>query len=533
MAGAIRGWGTPEPMSSWWAASMLVIVVACTTSSTPPTTADTDTTETPPPTSTSDPATATTAPPESTSPPTTITGASGAAGVGDELYPGLGNGGYDVSHYDLHLEVDPATGSLEGAAVVTATATQDLSSFNLDLVGLTVETAIVDGEGAEFSRDARELTLVPAEPIGEGDRFSARVVYGGVPSPASDGVPFGGGWQRANDLVYVIDEPDGASSWFPANDHPLDPATFTISLDVPSGYQTVTSGLPLSGIDDPGAADVWEIPEETVPYLVALAVGEFERLDQEPIGDVELTVWYPAGEFPEEALGPFDAHAEMLAHFGGLFGPYPFDRYGALVVDDPDLAAALETQTLPTYGAPTLGAGEAIVAHELAHQWFGNSVRLARWRDIWLNEGFATFAQWLWLEHTEGRAAFDRAVTDAYALMSGAAFVDGRDETEAVRLARDRFPPPANPSAEDLFNPSVYLRGGLALVALRDREGDGATLELVRTWHDTFGGQAVTSTEFETLVADELGGDAAGVLDQHLRDPLPPAMPERGLEPLG
>ena len=532
------------------AVGALVAATACAPAQTDvarPTTADPgpsvttsvqpSTTGVPPPTSTGN--STSTGSPSTTSGTSPTTAGSGplarpgAAGIGDDLYPTLGNGGYDAVHYDLVLHVDPAEPDISAETTLTAVAQQGLSSFNLDLVGLDVGSVTVDGVDASFDREARELIVTPARPIASGAEFTVEVAYAGVPSPASSAVPFGGGWQRAEGVVYVVDQPDGAASWFPVNDHPLDPATFTITLDVPPGSDTVTSGVAVSGQGEPDQADVWEIPEQTAPYLVALAVGDFERLDQEPAEGVDLTVWYPEGLSPA-ALAPFDAHADMLGYFGERFGPYPFDRYGALVIDDPELGAALETQTLSTYGLPTLELGEQIVAHELVHQWFGDAVRVAEWQDIWLNEGFATFGQWLWVEAVEGVGAYDRSVRQAYELMSGHAFLQEVDDpASAARLARLRFPPPSDPPADELFNASVYLRGGLALVAVRDQVGDDAMFDLVRTWYERSAGRAVLDSELESLVAESLGDDAVATLRDHLHDALPPAMPGRGLEPLG
>jgi aminopeptidase N len=365
--------------------------------------------------------------------------------------------------------------------------------------------------------------------LATGTEFETEVRYSGVPAPESSAVPFGGGWQGRDGLFYVIDQPDGAASWFPANDHPRDTATFRIALDIPAGFDTVTSGVPVSGLDDDSAPDVWEVPEETAPYLVALAIGEFTRLDQEPAGEIELVVWHPP-DLPASLLEPFAAHSDMLAFFSERFGDYPFDRYGAVVIDDFELGAALETQTLSTFGVPALGLGEEVVAHELAHQWFGDSVRVDSWGDIWLNEGFATFSQWLWAEETMGTSAYDQLVANAYRLMSGGLFAT--PQSSGADEARQAFPPPAEPLAGDLFNPSVYQRGGLALVALRDLVGDEAMFDFVRGWYSRSAGSTKTTAEFLAFVDDVLGGPAPAAVREHLFADLPPAMEDRGLLPV-
>lgn len=457
--------------------------------------------------------TTTTAPTTTT---TVLVGSPGAPGIGDDLFPELGNGGYDVLHYELALVVDLASGALDATAVITATATQNLSSFNLDLVGLEVSVVEVDGSAAEFSHEGRELVVKPRSVIADGSEFETKVSYAGVPESLTSTVPFGNGWRTAPTVTYVVSQPDGAATWFPANDHPRDPATFTISIDPGPGYETVTSGVLVSD----GKPDVWEIMEPTPPYLVALAIGEFERLDQEPFGAVPLVVWHPPG-LGDALLRPFEAHGEMLEFFTGFLGPYPFDRYGALVIDDLDLGAALETQTLSTFGLPALA--EDVAAHELVHQWFGNSVRLESWSDIWLNEGLATYGQWLWINETRGSAAFDAEIAGAYRLMSGVGLEGGAPE------AALRFPPPAHPTATGLFNPSVYLRGGLAMVGLADEIGAEEMRELLGEWATRSAGSTVTTDDFVALVDEWAGPAAVSVLRAHLDDDLPPDLPERGL----
>lgn len=459
-----------------------------------------------------------------TSPPS-----AGAAGIGDSLFPDLGNGGYEVDHYDLDLAIDPVAGTLRGTATLDATAQESLSSFNLDLVGLEVDAVAVDGEPASTRHEGRDLAIRPRRILEAGSGFEVTVDYHGQPQVGTAAVPFGGGWQQEGDTVYVIDEPDGAQSWFPANDHPRDAATFTITLSVPPGYDTVTSGLPISGLDDPDLPDIWNIPEQTATYLVAMAVGHFRHEVLTPAGPVGLTLWYPP-DINQGLLEPFRHQAEMIDLFSDRFGAFPFDRYGALIIEDPGLGGALETQTLSTFGTPILPLGEQLVAHEMAHQWFGDTVRLENWSDVWLNEGFATFAQWLWLEHRDGQAAYNQAVANAYDLMSGASLAEG---SQGPALAMMRFPPPIRPVPNDLFNRSVYLRGGLALVAVRDEVGDDTMWEILTQWHERYGGATATTADFEGLVTELAGPSAAETLADQLSSPLPPAMPTRGLAPPG
>ncbi len=453
----------------------------------------------------------------------------GAAGIGDSLYPGLGNGGYEVDHYDLDLAIDPEAGTLEGTATISATAKENLAGFNLDLVGLDVDAVTVDGEPVFNQHEGRELAIRPGAVLRAGTGFEVTVNYHGEPLPGTAAVPLGGGWQNEGDMVYVIDEPDGAASWFPANDHPRDPATFTITLTVPAGYDTVTSGRAVSGLGDPDQPDKWDIPEQTATYLVAMAIGHFEHEELAPAGSVDLSLWYPP-DLDHSLLEPFHRQAEMIDFFSERFGDFPFARYGALIIDDPSLGAALETQTLSTFGTPILPLGEQLVAHEMAHQWFGDTVRLQNWSDVWLNEGFATLAQWLWLEHRSGQTAYNTAVSNAYNLMSGASLAQG---SEGPALARLRFPPPTRPAPNDLFNRSVYLRGGLALVALRDEVGDDLMWRILTRWHERYGGSTATTEDFVGLVQEMAGTSAARILSDQLSNPLPPAMPARGLAPPG
>lgn len=471
----------------------------------------------------------TSVPAGSTSAPTTFPAEPAPSGIGDRLYPALGNGGYDVERYAFTVGLED--GGVEASATIDMALTEDLSSLNLDLAGLEVVSVLVDGEPADFAQEGRELVVVVG---GEaGTSIEVTVDYGGVPSavPAA-AVPFAPGWQDGNGVSYLFSQPDGAQSLFPVNDHPLDRADVELTITVPDGLEVISGGELVAEATVGGETSVTWSMDDIAPYLIPLGIGDFELVSDREVDGVRYDVWASSALSELPQLDVFDAQPDIVAFFEERFGRYPFDRAGALVVDD-ELAAALETQTIPTYTRVSVGWGEVVVAHELAHQWFGDWIALAQWDDIWLNEGFATFAHWLWIEERQGSDAYDREIVDAYETFSGARFAaGGADPADAVERAIDAFPPPDHPRASDLFNPSVYERAGLTLVAMRDRVGDEAMFEFTRTYAQRLGGGTTSTQQFLDVVDEVLGSDVAALAERWIGDPLPPAMPERGLSPL-
>ncbi|MFO7548166.1 MAG: M1 family metallopeptidase [Acidimicrobiia bacterium] len=476
--------------------------------------------------------------PTTTIPTTTTTSTApapiGAPGIGDRLYPALGNGGYDVLHYTIDLGVDPEAGSVDGATTITAVALQDLGGLHLDLAGLEVGSVALGTAGedpvpARHERRGRELVIVPGAPIVAGVEFQVVVEYAGVPEPVPAGaVPFAPGWRRAKDSFYVFSQPDGAQSWFPTNDHPADKATVELVVRLPEGWQAVSGGR--ADHPSPGVFR-WRYEQPVAPYLVGLAIGTFVERTEE-VGGMTFTTWFdPAVE--GGLLDAFGLQPEIIEFFEERFGPYPFDAVGAVVVND-DLAAALETQMVPTYTVASMAWGDVVIAHELAHQWFGNSVSVAQWDDIWLNEGLATFAHWLWIEHRHGTSVYDGQVEAAHRRFSGAELADqGVPAAEARRRAAEAYPPPDFPRPDDLFTVSVYERGALALVALRDLTGDEVTFQVLRTWTARFAYGNATTEDFLGLVAEVAGPEVAAVVEAWIRDAEVPSMPGRNLEPPG
>jgi aminopeptidase N len=429
------------------------------------------------------------------------TASAGATTVNDPYVGDFGNGGYDVESYDLALDWDPASTRLDGVTTIEAAATQGLTAFNLELTGFDVASVEVDGKSADFVRAADELTITPSAPIALGDDFTTVVAYAGTPIDneftASDvGRP--SGWHTRNEFVYIAGEPLSASTFHPSNDHPSDKASFTYRITAPSGLTVAANGT-LEDTMVEGDRTTWTFvqPDPQTTYLTTLVIGDFTVVDDGasqsgvPVRNVFDT------DLATEVGPIFDAQPAMIDAFEALFGPYPFEVYGSVVVND-SFGGALETQTLSIFGADVLGFGnaQAIVAHELAHQWFGNHVSVERWEDIWLNEGFATYGEALWEEAADPDFSYENWIRRL--LLAGPAL---------ERHVQD-------PGPRELFGIQVYLRGGFTLHALRVRVGDDVFFDILRTWNERFGGSSATTDDFQ-LLAEELSGDE---LDQFFDD---------------
>lgn len=462
-----------------WAAT-LAVVAACTTATRtdrPPSTVNTSTTVTTP----------------------TVPAVDAAAGLGDRMFPDLGNSGYDATAYEVELTIDGGLGEVEGRTSMIAVASVTLRSFVLDFVGYQVFSVTVDDEGATWARSGRDLRITPSRPVGMGETFTVVTEFGGSMEPVSlTEFPFPTGWQTGDGNRFLFSQPDGASGVFPVNDHPSDRADVRLAVTVPAPNVVVSGGRRLSPDDD---ATVHRfVMSEVAPYLIPLAVGRFV-----PVTSDDGTVTW-VGDGTELPAG-FDRQAEILTFMEHELGPYPFASAGAVVVDA-NLAAALETQTLPTYTTVSAAWGEPVIAHELAHQWFGNEITLGQWDDIWLNEGFATFMTWRWIEHDLGRDTYESEVTRAW---------------ETVAAAD--LPPPDHPPSQDLFNLSVYQRAGLALVALREFVGDERFFGFLREYVAAFSDEVVTTERFLTFVLVVLGPDAEDLLIEWVQAPDLPANP--------
>lgn len=435
-------------------------------------------------------------------------GEAGADGVGDPYFPQLGNGGYDVEHYHLELTWLADEGALEGRTTVTATAEVDLARFNLDLVGLDVEAVAVDGAPAAFDHVGRELTITPAEVLPAGRSFVATVAYGGRPTPVSEGTGlFDVGWQTDGREAYVVSEPSGAATFFPVNDHPTDKATYTFTVTAPADQVVVANGLLAGEPEDGDGVRTWtyEARDLMASYLVQVAIGDFELVDAGRVGDTVIRHAFHRS-LADQARVATERTVEMIDVLDDVFGPYPFEAYGVVAVDEP-LGFALETQTLTIIGRDVASRGRGaddILLHELAHQWVGNLVSPASWRDIWLNEGFATFAEWIWSERTGGPTTAERA-------------------RGLVGSGADLAIPPGDPGPDELFVTSVYWRGGMALQALREAVGDEAFFTILRRWVEDHRGATASTEDLVALAESVSGQDLEDLFQRWVYEPVRPA----------
>jgi aminopeptidase N len=409
-------------------------------------------------------------------------------GIGDALFPSLGNPGIDVTNYDLDLT------HMAGEKVITATvgldiqATAALETFTLDSFGPVVSSVQVDGAEATFEQTDPELSITPRTPLSCASSFRVDIDYTVTLSDAGTSDPDQiAGWYETDAGSFVINEPAGARTWMPSNDHPSDKAEFHFDLHVSPGVTAVANGKLLSHeTSDTQERWIWDQTEPMATYLMLLLTGDYEIVETNVPGQVPLvhTVLKSAAE---QSQPYFDITSEQISFFAELFGPYPFDSYG-LAITDSFSGLAMETQGRSLFSVDDLNGNledlqQLLLSHELAHQWFGDAVSPARWQDIWLNESFATYGQWMWDEHlgTETVASYARSN------------LQGRQDGSTAT---------GTPAADGIFDYEVYDGGAVVLHALRLTIGDEAFFTLLRRWVAENIGESRTSEDFISLAEE-------------------------------
>ncbi len=404
----------------------------------------------------------------------------------DNYLPQNGNRGYRVSRYELELSYKPASNRLAGRAVIIAVTTTVRPWFTLDLSqALTVSKVLVNGsKAAKFAHQQGKLAVTPQQKIPAGGVLEITVHYAGTPKPVRG--PWGEvGWEELTEGALVASQPNGAASWFPCDDHPSSKASYRISITTDSPFYALANGT-LVGKQAKASQTTWvyEMAEPMASYLATIQIGNYRKYRVGAVGEpVPMHAVIPPrlrANFDHD----FARQPEMMALFTEKFGPYPFDDYTVVVTDD-ELDIPIEAQGISTFGANHCDGkrgSERLVAHELAHQWFGNSLTLKQWQDIWLHEGFACYAEWIWSEASGGATA-DQLARAARANLA-------RQPQDIVV---------GDPGPKDMFDDRVYKRGALTLHALRLELRDHLFFELIREWTARYRHSSVTTEEFVDL----------------------------------
>jgi aminopeptidase N len=410
--------------------------------------------------------------------------AAGSAFAIDPFFPTFGNLGIDVQHYNIDLDVDPVSGRIIGNTSLAIEAVKSLTSFSLDLHSLDVSQVRVNGRQAQFTQSKDKLTIKSFGTIAKGREFAVQVRYAGVPDPLADPTTPGAllGWFKYKNSSYVVSEPVGASTFFPANEDITDKATYTFGITVPFNYAGVANGAPV-GRFNLGAKTryQWAMLQPMQAWLATVHVNKFNVRTTRTSKGIPVRTYYPDG-VPASHVDRYQLAAEMIPYFESKIGRYPFSSYGTVVTQDPALTYYLETQAISVFPAeapdPAAPTDEGIVAHELVHQWFGNSVSVSRWEDLWFAEGLATYFEVLW-PNRDDPAAFDAAMLEIY-----------------DSVVADEIGPAVVDAPDQLFSERTYNRGGSAIYALQLKVGQPMLFKILRRFLNQNRNGTITSADF-------------------------------------
>lgn len=413
----------------------------------------------------------------------------------DPYLPTSGNFGYRVSRYELDIEYKVAINRLTGTATITAVTLASLRTFTLDLADTLSVTKVTvnSARPQQFRTSSGKLHIALRDVLAPGAAMTIVVRYGGAPRPIRS--LWGDvGFEELSDGALVAGQPNGAQSWFPCDDHPSAKASYRLQIAAESPYRVIANGELVSRRARAGMTTwTYDLPEPTSTYLVTLQIGMYERQRLANNG-VPIHAALP-DRLRDNFEHDFAAQPHMMKLFVTLFGDYPLSEGYTVVVTDDDLEIPLEAQGISIFGANHCDGkrrAERLIAHELAHQWFGNSVTAKRWRHIWLHEGFACYAEWLWSENSGGRSA-DEWARHYYQRLA--------DSPRDLILA--------DPGARDMFDDRVYKRGAMTLHVLRRQLGDDNFFALLRDWTARY--------RHSTVVTDDFTGLASYYADESLR----------------
>ncbi|MEW1807087.1 M1 family metallopeptidase [Pseudarthrobacter sp. NPDC080039] len=437
---------------------------------------------------------------------------SAATGTSPDPYlPGAGTNAFRVERYELDLDYRVASNRLSGKAVLHGVTRAPTSAIVLDLVGLRATKVLLDGrKPLRFSQRAGQLVVTSHGPFRPEQSFILEVRYEGNPRPRR-GAWGDVGWEELTDGVLVAGQPNGAPSWFPCNDHPRDKASYCFTVTTEANYRVVCNGV-LQSHAARASRETW-VYEQTEPmaaYLATVQIGRYTPLELDA-GREGTPVPQSVAVSPvlaDRARTGLAQQPAMMRTFNNCFGPYPFPAYTVVVTED-ELEIPLEAQSMAILGPNHLGLdweSQRLIAHELSHQWFGNSLTASGWQDIWLHEGFACYAEWIWSEEAGVMSVAERAAAAWHRLA---------EEDQDILVG--------DPGPGRMFDDRVYKRGALALHAVRMALGDLAFFAVLQDWTAGHRHGSVTTQDFIVAVSSATAVDAEPLLHPWLyEEPLPP-----------
>jgi aminopeptidase N len=418
----------------------------------------------------------------------------------DTSYPEVGDPGVDALHYDLSLAWSPDTDTLEGTERLTFRSTATDDSFQLDFgEALQVGAVTSAGRDVDFAQDGKDLVV--RMPVKKDRRYEVVIEYSGTPEPVD--VPV----QRADfsqtgftitddHEVWTMQEPWGAHSWYAVNDHPSDKALYDFTLSVPAPWTGIANGDLVSKDERDGLTVTrWHLAEPAASYLTTLAFGDYEQTDLTGPRGLPIRIFTPSDD-PEAIDGPNMAPAavEWLEQY---LGPYPFDTLGIVVVESD---SGMETQTMITLGDTDYTLSRPVVVHEIAHQWYGDTVTPNDWRDLWMNEGMAMYLQAMWEADQSGRPL--DATMDDWA----------RSDNDM----REYAGPPGDYDPDKWGDNNVYYSAALMWHELRQQVGDERFFDAVRGWPQSQENRSSDREALERFFEESTGEELSAFFDAWL-----------------
>ena len=418
--------------------------------------------------------------------------------VEDSVYPDVGDPRVDALHYDLDLAWDPKSERLAGRALVTFRATRTAPRFQLDLGGpLTVDEVTLDGKAIGIGRRGKDLVL--RAPIEEDRRYELALDYSGTPRPSPapttrrDFSTTGFTITRTGE-VWTMQEPFGAYTWYPVNDQPSDKALYDITVRAPAPWTGISNGhLTDLTTDDDGTTASWQLTEPASSYLITLAIGDYAHSSNTTEDGLRVDYWTPRGM--TRPLDELHRAAASIDWIETKLGDFPFDSIGLVVTDS---MSAMETQTMVTLGNNDYVLSPQVVAHELIHQWYGDQVSPADWRDVWLNEGMTMLMQWLYQDDHDILPLRDSVL-------------NGRATDQQLR---DEFGPPGAYDPRQFGGSNIYVTPGLMWNELRAELGDDEFFRIAREWLTAHDNTSVSREQVYAHWEKETGRELSAFFDR-------------------